>query len=161
MNKEFSVSLSKFQLFTTISLITLLLLIGNVIIIQQEEKYPGYIYNAIVITIIISCYLVSLSVIKVDQNNIYLVTKIKTFTIPINEIESVSKKSQQNIFPIFGWRWIFGLIGYTMDGYYCNIKDTKKLIGIQLANKKYLISCDQPEEFIHLINTIKNDKKIT
>ena len=114
------------------------------------------IYWGTVISVIVACYLFSLNKIKVDLNNIYIVSKIKTTTIPINKIKSISRKSQNNLM-IIGARGIYGLIGISMDNYRCNIKDRTKLVAIELENAKYLISCNEPNELINTINTLKND----
>ena len=114
------------------------------------------IYWGTVISVIVGCYLFSLNKVKVDLNNIYIVSKIKTTTIPINKIKSISRKSQNNLM-IVGARGIYGLIGISMDNYRCNIKDRTKLVAIELENAKYLISCDEPNELINTINTLKND----
>lgn len=159
MNKEFSVSMSPFFKITTILLITFLLLVGLSVSYYEGFLNPTlYLYWAIVLPIIIGCYLFSLNKIKVDLNNIYIISKIKTTTIPIHEIKSISRKSQNNLM-IVGARGVYGLIGISMDNYRCNIKDRSKLIAIELENVKYLISCDQPDELINTINTLKNAQK--
>ncbi|WP_282628895.1 PH domain-containing protein [Empedobacter sedimenti] len=157
MSKEFTVSMSPFFKVTTIFLVLLLILIGG-ILLKETEIYIAAIYVIIIYPLFLYYYLISLNKIKVDLNNIYLQSKIKTIVIPINQIENISRKSQNNLM-IIGARGIYGLIGVSMDNYKCNIKDRTKLIAIELKNVKYLISCDQPEEFINTINTIKNDKK--
>lgn len=159
MNKEFTVSMSLFFKVTTVILVVFLVLIGLLVTYNEGNLNPTlFLYWGIVIPIIIGCYLFSLNKIKVDLNNIYLQSKIKTIVIPINQIENISRKSQNNLM-IIGARGIYGLIGISMDNYKCNIKDRTKLIAIELKNVKYLISCDHPNEFINIINTIKNDKK--
>lgn len=159
MNKEFTVSMSLFFKVTTVILVVFLVLIGLLVTYNEGNLNPTlFLYWGIVIPIIIGCYLFSLNKIKVDLNNIYLQSKIKTIVIPINQIENISRKSQNNLM-IIGARGIYGLIGVSMDNYKCNIKDRTKLIAIELKNVKYLISCDHPNEFINTINTIKNDKK--
>ncbi len=159
MNKEFTVSMSLFFKVTTVILVVFLVLIGLLVSYNEGNLNPTlFLYWGIVIPIIIGCYLFSLNKIKVDLNNIYLQSKIKTIVIPINQIENISRKSQNNLM-IIGARGIYGLIGVSMDNYKCNIKDRTKLIAIELKNVKYLISCDHPNEFINTINTIKNDKK--
>lgn len=159
MNKEFTVSMSLFFKVTTVILVVFLVLIGLLVTYNEGNLNPTlFLYWGIVIPIIIGCYLFSLNKIKVDLNNIYLQSKIKTIVIPINQIENISRKSQNNLM-IIGARGIYGLIGVSMDNYKCNIKDRTKLIAIELKNVKYLISCDHPNEFINIINTIKNDKK--
>ncbi len=60
---------------------------------------------------------------------------------------------------IIGARGIYGLMGISMDNYRCNIKNRTKLIAIELENVKYLVSCDEPDEFVNTINTLKNDKE--
>ncbi|MEG0983428.1 PH domain-containing protein, partial [Algoriella sp.] len=80
----------------------------------------------------------------------------KTITIPVNKIQNISKKSQNNLM-IIGARGIYGLIGISMDNYRCNIKDRSKLVAIELNNVKYLISCDNPNEFINTIKSLKHD----
>ncbi len=159
MNKEFTVSMSLFFKVTTVILVVFLVLIGLLVTYNEGNLNPAlFLYWGIVIPIIIGCHLFSLNKIKVDLNNIYLQSKIKTIVIPINQIENISRKSQNNLM-IIGARGIYGLIGVSMDNYKCNIKDRTKLIAIELKNVKYLISCDHPNEFINTINTIKNDKK--
>ena len=159
MNKEFTVSMSLFFKVTTVILVVFLVLIGLLVTYNEGNLNPTlFLYWGIVIPIIIGCYLFSLNKIKVDLNNIYLQSKIKTIVIPINQVENISRKSQNNLM-IIGARGIYGLIGVSMDNYKCNIKDRTKLIAIELKNVKYLISCDHPNEFINTINTIKNDKK--
>ena len=159
MNKEFTVSMSLFFKVTTVILVVFLVLIGLLVTYNEGNLNPTlFLYWGIVIPIIIGCHLFSLNKIKVDLNNIYLQSKIKTIVIPINQIENISRKSQNNLM-IIGARGIYGLIGVSMDNYKCNIKDRTKLIAIELKNVKYLISCDHPNEFINTINTIKNDKK--
>ena len=159
MNKEFTVSMSLFFKVTTVILVVFLVLIGLLVTYNEGNLNPTlFLYWGIVIPIIIGCYLFSLNKIKVDLNNIYLQSKIKTIVIPINQIENISRKSQNNLM-IIGARGIYGLIGVSMDNYKCNIKDRTKLIAIELKNVNYLISCDHPNEFINTINTIKNDKK--
>ena len=157
MSKEFTVSMSPFFKVTTIFLVLLLILIGG-ILLKETEIYIAAIYVIIIYPLFLYYYLISLNKIKVDLNNIYLQSKIKTIVIPINQIENISRKSQNNLI-IVGCRGFMGLIGVSMDNYKCNIKDRTKLIAIELKDVKYLISCDQPEEFINTINTIKNDKK--
>ncbi|WP_413531947.1 PH domain-containing protein [Empedobacter brevis] len=158
MNKEFTVSMSSFFKTTTYLLISLLILIGFAMSYNEPNLTPNIIYWAVITPLIIGCYLFSLNKIKVDLNNIYLISKIRTTIIPINEIENIARKSQNNLM-IIGARGIYVLIGISMDNYKCNIKDRTKLVAIELENAKYLISCDLPEEFIHTINTLKNDKK--
>ena len=159
MNKEFTVSMSLFFKVTTSILIVFLLLIGiSLTYNKPEELLSITIYWGTVIPILIGCYLFTLNKIKVDLNNIYLITSIKTITIPLNEIKTINRKSQNNLI-IFGARGIYGLIGLSMDNYRCNIKDRTKLIAIELDHVKYLISCDQPDELINTINTLKNDKE--
>mgnify|MGYP003448833000 CR=1 FL=1 len=155
MNKEFTVSMSLFFKVTTSILIVFLLLIGiSLTYNKPEELLSITIYWGTVIPILIGCYLFTLNKIKVDLNNIYLITRIKTITIPLNEIKTINRKSQNNLI-IFGARGIYGLIGLSMDNYRCNIKDRTKLIAIELDHVKYLISCDQPDELINTINTLK------
>lgn len=155
MNKEFSVSMSPFFKTTTLLLITLLLLVGLTMTYNQPSFIQNLIYWGTIIPIIIGCYLFSLNKIKVDLNNIYIISKIRTTVIPINEIKSISRKSQNNLM-IIGARGIYGLIGISMDSYRCNIKDRTKLVAIELENVKYLISCDDPNDFINTINSLKN-----
>ncbi|MGV0964344.1 PH domain-containing protein [Empedobacter falsenii] len=157
MNKEFSVSMSPFFKVTTTILIILLILIGG-ILFKETEVYVAVIYAIIIYPLFAYYYLISLNKIKVDLNNIYLVSKIKTITIPINEVKIISRKSQNNLI-IVGCRGFMGLIGRSMDNYRCNIKNRTKLIAIELENVKYLVSCDQPDEFVNTINTLKNDKE--
>jgi len=157
MNKEFSVSMSLFFKVTTAILIVLLILIGG-ILFKETEVYVAVIYAIIIYPLFAYYYLISLNKIKVDLNNIYLISKIKTITIPINEIKIITRKSQNNLI-IVGCRGFMGLIGRSMDNYRCNIKNRTKLVAIELENVKYLVSCDKPDEFVNTINTLKNDKK--
>ena len=157
MNKEFSVSMSPFFKVTTTILIVLLILIGG-ILFKETEVYVAVIYAIIIYPLFAYYYLISLNKIKVDLNNIYLISKIKTITIPINEIKIITRKSQNNLI-IVGCRGFMGLIGRSMDNYRCNIKNRTKLVAIELENVKYLVSCDQSDEFVNTINTLKNDKK--
>ncbi len=157
MNKEFSVSMSLFFKVTTAILIVLLILIGG-ILFKETEVYVAVIYTIIIYPLFAYYYLISLNKIKVDLNNIYLISKIKTITIPINEVKIITRKSQNNLI-IVGCRGFMGLIGRSMDNYRCNIKNRTKLIAIELENVKYLVSCDQPDEFVNTINTLKNDKE--
>ena len=157
MNKEFLVSMSLFFKITTILLIFLLISVGLYMTYNEPNLNTTLlIYWGTVISVIVACYLFSLNKIKVDLNNIYIVSKIKTTTIPINKIKSISRKSQNNLM-IIGARGIYGLIGISMDNYRCNIKDRTKLVAIELENAKYLISCNEPNELINTINTLKND----
>ncbi|MGV0980385.1 PH domain-containing protein [Empedobacter falsenii] len=159
MNKEFSVSMSPFFKVTTYILIVFLILIGLSVTYNEKSFNPTLLlYWGIVIPIIIGCYLFSLNKIKVDLNNIYLISKIKTITIPINEVKTISRKSQNNLI-IIGARGIYGLMGISMDNYRCNIRNRTKLVAIELENVKYLVSCDEPDEFVNTINTLKNDKE--
>lgn len=158
MNKEFSVSMSPFFKTTTFLLVGLLLLIGLTMTYNESNLIPKLIYWGIVLPILIGCYLFSLNKIKVDLNNIYIISRIKTTTIPIHEIKTISRKSQNNLM-IIGARDVYSLIGISMDNYRCNIKDRTKLIAIEVENVKYLISCDQPDELINTINTLKNVQK--
>ncbi|MGV0940888.1 PH domain-containing protein [Empedobacter sp. ULE_I140] len=157
MNKEFSVSMSLFFKVTTAILIVLLILIGG-ILFKETEVYVAVIYAIIIYPLFAYYYLISLNKIKVDLNNIYLISKIKTNIIPINEVKVITRKSQNNLI-IVGCRGFIGLIGRSMDNYRCNIKNRTKLVAIELENVKYLVSCDQPDEFVNTINTLKNDKK--
>lgn len=157
MNKEFSVSMSLFFKVTTAILIVLLILIGG-ILFKETEVYVAVIYAIIIYPLFAYYYLISLNKIKVDLNNIYLISKIKTITIPINEIKIITRKSQNNLI-IVGCRGFMGLIGRSMDNYRCNIKNRTKLVAIELENVKYLVSCDKPDEFVNTINTLKNDKE--
>lgn len=157
MNKEFLVSMSLFFKITTILLIFLLISVGLYMTFNQPNLNTTLlIYWGTVISVIVGCYLFSLNKVKVDLNNIYIVSKINTTTIPINKIKSISRKSQNNLM-IIGARGIYGLIGISMDNYRCNIKDRTKLVAIELENAKYLISCNEPNELINTINTLKND----
>ena len=157
MNKEFSVSMSLFFKVTTAILIVLLILIGG-ILFKETEVYVAVIYAIIIYPLFAYYYLISLNKIKVDLNNIYFISKIKTNIIPINEVKIITRKSQNNLM-IIGARGIYGLIGRSMDNYRCNIKNRTKLVAIELENVKYLVSCDQPDEFVNTINTLKNDKE--
>lgn len=157
MNKEFSVSMSPFFKVTTAILIVLLILIGGVLF-KETEIYVAVIYTIIIYPLFAYYYLISLNKIKVDLNNIYLISKIKTITIPISEVKIISRKSQNNLI-IVGCRGFMGLIGRSMDNYRCNIKNRTKLIAIELENVKYLVSCDEPDEFVNTINTLKNVKE--
>ncbi|MDM1548301.1 hypothetical protein HX096_10590 [Empedobacter falsenii] len=157
MNKEFSVSMSPFFKVTTTILIILLILIGG-ILFKETEVYVAVIYTIIIYPLFAYYYLISLNKIKVDLNNIYLISKVKTNTIPINEVKIITRKSQNNLI-IVGCRGFMGLIGRSMDNYRCNIKNRTKLVAIELENVKYLVSCDQPDEFVNTINTLKNDKE--
>lgn len=157
MNKEFLVSMSLFFKITTILLIFLLISVGLYMTYNEPNlNRTLLIYWGTVISVIVGCYLFSLNKVKVDLNNIYIVSKINTTTIPINKIKSISRKSQNNLM-IVGARGIYGLIGISMDNYRCNIKDRTKLVAIELENAKYLISCNEPNELINTINTLKND----
>ena len=157
MNKEFSVSMSLFFKVTTAILIVLLILIGG-ILFKETEVYVAVIYAIIIYPLFAYYYLISLNKIKVDLNNIYLISKVKTSIIPINEVKIITRKSQNNLI-IVGCRGFMGLIGRSMDNYRCNIKNRTKLVAIELENVKYLVSCDQSDEFVNTINTLKNDKK--
>lgn len=157
MNKEFSVSMSPFFKVTTTILIILLILIGG-ILFKETEVYVAVIYTIIIYPLFAYYYLISLNKIKVDLNNIYLISKVKTNTIPINEVKIITRKSQNNLI-IVGCRGFMGLIGRSMDNYRCNIKNRTKLVAIELENVKYLVSCDEPDEFVNTINTLKNDKE--
>lgn len=157
MNKEFSVSMSLFFKVTTAILIVLLILIGG-ILFKETEIYVAVIYAIIIYPLFAYYYLISLNKIKVDLNNIYLISKVKTSIIPINEVKIIKRKSQNNLM-IIGARGVYGLIGRSMDNYRCNIKNRTKLVAIELENVKYLVSCDQPDEFVNTINTLKNDKE--
>ncbi len=157
MNKEFSVSMSLFFKVTTTILIILLILIGG-ILFKETEVYVAIIYTIIIYPLFAYYYLISLNKIKVDLNNIYLISKIKTNIIPINEVKIITRKSQNNLI-IVGCRGFMGLIGISMDNYRCNIKNRTKLVAIELENVKYLVSCDEPDEFVKTINTLKNDKE--
>ncbi|WP_312356006.1 PH domain-containing protein [Empedobacter sp.] len=157
MNKEFSVSMSLFFKVTTAILIILLILIGG-ILFKETEVYVAVIYAIIIYPLFAYYFLISLNKIKVDLNNIYLISKVKTSIIPINEVKIITRKSQNNLM-IIGARGIYGLIGRSMDNYRCNIKNRTKLVAIELENVKYLVSCDQPDEFVNTINTLKNDKE--
>lgn len=157
MNKEFLVSMSLFFKITTILLIFLLISVGLYMTYNEPNlNRTLLIYWGTVISVIVGCYLFSLNKVKVGLNNIYIVSKINTTTIPINKIKSISRKSQNNLM-IIGARGIYGLIGISMDNYRCNIKDRTKLVAIELENAKYLISCNEPNELINTINTLKND----
>ncbi|MGL5235252.1 MAG: PH domain-containing protein [Empedobacter falsenii] len=157
MNKEFSVSMSLFFKVTTAILIVLLILIGG-ILFKETEVYVAVIYAIIIYPLFAYYYLISLNKIKVDLNNIYLISKVKTSIIPINEVKIITRKSQNNLI-IVGCRGFMGLTGRSMDNYRCNIKNRTKLVAIELENVKYLVSCDQPDEFVNTINTLKNDKE--
>ena len=157
MNKEFSASMSLFFKVTNTILIILIILIGG-ILFKETEVYVAVIYTIIIYPLFAYYYLISLNKIKVDLNNIYLISKIKTSIIPINEVKIITRKSQNNLI-IVGCRGFMGLIGRSMDNYRCNIKNRTKLVAIELENVKYLVSCDKPDEFVNTINTLKNDKE--
>jgi hypothetical protein len=159
MNKEFNVTMSTFFKVTTIACILLLIGVGFVLF-NESETYVAIIYAIIIYPLFIYYYLISLNKIKVDLNNIYLISKIKTTIIPINEINLISKKSQ-NYLMVIGCRGFMGLIGRSVDDYRCNIKNKSKMIAIELEHKKYLISCNEPQDFINTINQIKNAEKTT
>ena len=157
MNKELSASMSLFFKVTTTILIILIILIGG-ILFKETEVYVAVIYAIIIYPLFAYYYLISLNKIKVDLNNIYFISKIKTNIIPINEVKIITRKSQNNLI-IVGCRGFMGLIGRSMDNYRCNIKNRTKLVAIELENVKYLVSCDKPDEFVNTINTLKNDKE--
>lgn len=48
----------------------------------------------------------------------------------------------------FGSKGVFGFIGITMDGSYSFVKDRNKAILLQTNTKKFLVSCDDPDDFI-------------
>lgn len=159
MNKDFSVSMSPFFKITTFLLIALLILIGLTMTYNEPSLIPNLIYWGTILPIITGCYLFSLNKVKVDFKNIYIISKIKTTVIPINKVKNITRKSKSNYLMIIGARGIYGLIGRSLDNYKCNIKNTSKLIAIELKEEKFLISCDHPDEFINTINTLKNVQK--
>ncbi len=106
MNKEFSVSMSLFFKVTTAILIVLLILIGG-ILFKETEVYVAVIYAIIIYPLFAYYFLISLNKIKVDLNNIYLISKVKTSIIPINEVKIITRKSQNNLM-IIGARGIYG-----------------------------------------------------
>lgn len=78
--------------------------------------------------------------------------------IRLNDITSIERLSNSNLSMTFGSKGVFGFVGSTMDNSYSYVKDRSKMVRITTQEKKYIISCENPNGLVELVESMKRSR---
>jgi len=147
---------SNSRLVNLITFFTFILLVFvSFILIFVESKLgsaAGGIFLAIVLSTTFYFYSQSLIRIQITDKHLILKKNIGRIQIDFSDIEKAVKLKYADIPMTIGSKGFFGFIGQTMDGSGSFVKNRKKMVQIITSDKKYLISCDDREDFMEEIN---------
>lgn len=133
-------------------LILILVLISTFFIKQSYSLTTVIVLGIISLGTFLYFYMNSLKEVIIEDKTLILKKNIGKIEIEFSEIETIRNVSSSAITMTAGSKGFFGFIGSTMDGSVSFVKDRSQMIQlVTTSNKKYLISCDNPED---LVNTI-------
>lgn len=110
-----------------------------------------------IILFYIIVYSFSLNHVKITNNHIILSKNIGYIRLSHDEIESISKIKFVNLPTTISSRGVFGYNSQFMDQSLGLINNRKNIIRIECTNKNYIISLNQPLEFIAEFERIKKN----
>lgn len=147
---------SNSRLVNLITFFTFILFVFiSFILIFIESKLgsaAGGIFLAIVLSTAFYFYSQSLIRIQITDKKLILKKNLGRIQIDFSDIHKVVKLKYADIPMTIGSKGFFGFIGQTMDGSRSFVKNRKQMVQIITNGKKYLISCDNREDFIEEIN---------
>lgn len=144
---------------TKIKIMTLIVFIVIVFVPRttiMKEEMPLPIYGAIGTIALAGLFLYfklqSLKEVILDDNHLVLQKVLGRIAIDYNTIERVTKAANTGIPMTSGFNSLFGFTGKTMDDSIGMVKDKSKMVYLVTSDKKYLISCDDRDDFINELN---------
>lgn len=151
--KTYTCSSSKLVKIITTTSFILFVLIAFILIFAPGKwsSASGGIFLAVILSTVFYFYTQSLIRIRLDKRFLVLKKNLGSIKLPYEEIDKVVKLKYADIPMTIGSKGFFGFIGQTMDGSRSFVKDRKQMIQIVSGEKKYLISCDQRDDFLQEI----------
>lgn len=147
---------SNSRLVNLITFFTFILLVFvSFILIFVESKLgsaAGGVFLAIVLSTAFYFYSQSLIRIQISEKKLILKKNMGKIQIDFEDIQKVIKLKYADIPMNIGSKGFFGFIGKTMDGSRSFVKNRKQMVQIITTDEKYLISCDNRDEFFLEIN---------
>lgn len=160
MMKKFKSSFSKAMIVSTTVIMAVLMAAMAFSIYRMMNYSAGsqwhvtYLTSAIVILLcIVVAYALQIDHIALTDTELTIKRKIGKTVISRSDIIDVKRKeSARRDMRVFGIRGLFGHIGIFnnryMQQYTLYAKDGNKLVAITTQAKTYVVSCDEPEEFL-------------
>ena len=108
----------------------------------------------IIMILFILIYPNSLSNVCVGEKEIVLEKPFNKIVIPYIDFIRIERIENSNLSMTYGSQGIFGYIGSTMDNNISFVKDRNIMIRIITTDKKYILSCETPDDLIRHL-TIK------
>jgi len=141
----------------TIGIVIVLILVSGTISLQliKYGLLPSIMPFVVLILTTLYFYLNSLNCIIFSVDYIILKKNFGQKAIHISEITSIERLSLSNLSITAGSRGVFGFIGSTMDNSYSFVKDRTKMVRITTKGKKYIFSCENPDELVGLLKRQK------
>lgn len=151
--KTYTCSSSKLVKIITTTSFVLFVLLAFILIFAPGNlsSASGGIFLAVILSTVFYFYTQSLIRIRLDEKFLVLKKNLGSIKLPYEEIDKVVKLKYADIPMTIGSKGFFGFIGQTMDGSRSFVKDRKQMIQIISEEKKYLISCDQRDDFLQEI----------
>lgn len=136
--------------------IVLILIIGMIsFTFNKNGFFLSLITIIVIILTVLYFYVNSLKCIILNVDQLIIKKNFGQKAINLNEITSIERLSNSNLTMTFGSKGVFGFVGSTMDNSYSYVKDKTKMVRIATQEKKYIISCDNPDG---LVESIKKNK---
>ncbi len=102
----------------------------------------------------------SLRKIEIGQQHLVLKYRFGQYIINIEEVTQLSRLNFSHLTMSWGSKGIFGFNGSSMGGEQVSVNNRSKMIKIYCRQKTFIVSVDNPDQFIVLLNTkLKNNRK--
>lgn len=113
------------------------------------------IVSTVLLTALVSSYLL-IPKISLGNGNIYIKNYFVTIKIPIQELVGIKLYERVGMnFRTFGVGGVFGYFGYFNGNDVWYVTNIHKKIKIQTSKKLYMISPENPEEFLKEVQEIR------
>ncbi len=121
----------------------------------EMPLYGKAIVSAILLSAVVSSYLM-IPRISLGKGNIYIKNYFTTIKIPVKELVGIKRYERVGLnFRTFGVGGVFGYFGYFNGNDVWYVTNIHKKIKIQTPKKLYVISPENPDEFLKEVQKIR------
>lgn len=145
------------KVFTFIFVLLAILAVYLLYFYSDFEKEFIWIPIVFLIAAGVAAYLMSPKIFIVN-NVIYIKSKFTSVRIPVKDVAGIKRFPEVGLnFRLFGVGGVFGYFGYFNGGDVWYVTNIYKKVKIKTGKKLYVISPENPEEFINEVNKIKQN----
>ena len=114
----------------------------------------GVFISLIILATLAYFFANSLKKVIVKDKKIKLQKNIGQIEIPFSDVVKIERLQFSNLTMTYGSMGVFGYVGNTMDNSISMVNDRRKMVRIITIEKKYTISCEEPEKMINEVKKL-------